>query len=376
MTCSSCGAESLAGDTFCEACGADLAPPSSPSLLDVPPASPIVDDPTADGDPTADVPRTHLLTPTSGTDGVDLDDEFGVDVFAPCAACGAAVADDGFCTQCGHKARTRREHWTETHGDHVGAVCDRGITHARNEDAMATAVTDAGLVVLVVCDGVTTAPDSDRASLAASRAARDVLAANPPVEGAFAARLSAWERTLHLACRAANGEAVAVARALGDPPEPPSCTFVAAVVDRDLVATAWCGDSRAYWLPDGAPGEQLSLDHSRGTEMIRRGMARSDAEADATSHTITRWLGADSLDPTPEFRALAVDRPGWLLVCSDGLWNEASEPERLQALMADAAAAGATSPTALAESLAAFANERGGRDNITVALARCVPQLP
>ena len=42
---------------------------------------------------------------------------------------------------------------------------------------------------------------------------------------------------------------------LGDPPEPPSCTFVAAVADGDLIAVAWCGDSRAYWLADDGDGD-------------------------------------------------------------------------------------------------------------------------
>ncbi len=244
---------------------------------------------------------------------------------------------------------------------------------------MATALTATGLAVVVVCDGVTTAPDSDRASLAASASARDLLAAASPSTGAFAARLSTWEPVLTASCRAANAEAVAIARMLGDPPEPPSCTFVAAVVDGDLIAIAWCGDSRAYWLPDGdgdGSGEQLTLDHSLGTEMIRSGMSREQAEADPTCHTITRWLGADSVDPTPEFRALRVERAGWLLVCSDGMWNYASGAGDLAALVVQAVGDGADTPTAIAESLAAFANARGGHDNITVALVRCEPPGP
>src|SRR4029079_16305857 len=63
----------------------------------------------------------------------------------------------------------------------IGGVCDKGIVHARNEDAMALAATaDGRLGVLVVCDGVTTAPDSDRAALGAARAAcAQLLAASP-----------------------------------------------------------------------------------------------------------------------------------------------------------------------------------------------------
>ncbi len=373
MTCPHCGEGIVAGDAFCEACGGELV--SGGDDVSTTPVE-------------VDLARTHLLRPGSGS---------GVDPSSPCAACGAEVADDGFCTVCGQRARTRREHWTETHdpapgagfGIAIGAVCDRGISHAHNEDAMATALTAEGTAVVVVCDGVTTAPDSDRASLAASIAACDVLAAAPSSTGGFAARLSAWESVLVAACRVANGEAVAIARALGDPPEPPSCTFVAAVVDVDLIATAWCGDSRAYWLPDvslpglpsGLPGglpagEQLTVDHSLGTEMVRAGMAREQAEADPTSHTITRWLGADSVDASPEFRAMRVEQPGWLLVCSDGMWNYASTPGELGDLVVRAIGDGAGTPTAIAESMAAFANAQGGHDNITVALVRCEPVSP
>jgi serine/threonine protein phosphatase PrpC len=381
VSCPQCAAPVADGDAFCEACGVDLGAGATPVAAasgatdQVPAVSASAPTSAGPDDETADHPRTHLLVP----DGRDRDlagRTMDVDTSVPCLSCGGAVADDGFCTVCGHRARTRREHWTETHGDRVGAVCDKGISHARNEDAMATTVSGSGVVVLVVCDGVTTAPDSDKASLAASVAAAEMLAAVPATTGSTASRVSAWEPVLVGACRVANAEAVAAARALGDPPEPPSCTFVAAVLDGDLVATAWCGDSRAYWLPDEGPGEQLGLDHSLGTEFIRRGMTPEEAEADPRSHTITRWLGADSVDPTPEFRSIVLDRAGWLLVCSDGMWNYASSPAELSALLARAAADGATTATALAESLAAFANHCGGRDNITVALARWEPPLP
>ena len=61
--------------------------------------------------------------------------------------------------------------------------------------------------------------------------------------------------------------------------------------------------------------------------------------------------------------------PGWLLVCSDGLWNYASEAPALQQLIADLSGNG-PAPLPLAEALVKWANEQGGKDNIGVALAR------
>ena len=63
-------------------------------------------------------------------------------------------------------------------------------------------------------------------------------------------------------------------------------------------------------------------------------------------------------------------RSGWVLACSDGLWNYASEPE---ALAAQVAAAATSDPLTLALALTAFANAQGGRDNITAAVARVEP---
>ena len=60
-----------------------------------------------------------------------------------CLQCGGEVDADGYCTQCGAKAPTEREHFEESPAAWVGAVCDRGVKHARNEDALATAADEA-----------------------------------------------------------------------------------------------------------------------------------------------------------------------------------------------------------------------------------------
>ena len=91
------------------------------------------------------------------------------------------------------------------------------------------------------------------------------------------------------------------------------------------------------------------------------------------AHAITRWLGKDAPDLTPHVVEHTIEGPGWVLVCSDGLWNYASEPE---ALRAQIAAGGASEPAGLALALTDFANAQGGQDNITVALARVAGPAP
>ena len=210
----------------------------------------------------------------------------------------------------------------------------------------------AASVVLVVCDGVTTAPDSDLAALAA--AAPRAPNCSPPrrrrtaddAGGRCDRPLVAGDRRATAAGQRRGGRR---AHALGDPPEPPSCTFVAAVVAGDVLTVGWCGDSRAYWLPDDGSGAAA---HRR--PLARHGADRRTARPrrrprpTRPSHTITRWLGADRSTPARRSARCTSTAPGWLLVCSDGLWNYASEAEALAELIATAVAAGPADPVAIA----------------------------
>ncbi|MBK8436696.1 MAG: protein phosphatase 2C domain-containing protein [Austwickia sp.] len=284
----------------------------------------------------------------------------------------------------------------------LAGVCDRGIRHTENQDAMAVRVdpTHPGRAALVVCDGVTTAIASADASLAAAEAAAAVLTSSRAQGlGLATAREAALIARLEAAADAASDavgqvtDAVTSRRAQestqesGSPPPAgstalslPACTFVAAVIEEDFVVVGSVGDSRAYWLPEppGVPA-LLTLDDSLAGEQVRAGMDRALAETGPHAHTITRWLGADAPDHTPTSRAFEPEVAGWLLLCSDGLWNYASGELALAAVVAQVAAqvgAGPTAqapfgdPLALAEGLVRWAKQQGGHDNITAVLAR------
>jgi serine/threonine protein phosphatase PrpC len=133
------------------------------------------------------------------------------------------------------------------------------------------------------------------------------------------------------------------------------------------------GDSRAYWLPDEGAPRLLTTDDSFAAEQIADGVPRATAESGPQAHAITRWLGVDAPDHTPRTVSLDLDVPGWVLVCSDGLWNYCSEATDLADLVAATGRASGTEPLALAGALVDWANAQGGQDNITVALARVSP---
>ena len=353
MTCPHCAEPLADGAAFCEACGKPVgtAPVPTPAPADVSQeASPFEMTAATRG------PGARAAAPGGPR---------------PCLQCGEAVGPDGYCGSCGAKQPSERDHFREQPVPWVAGVCDRGLRHARNEDAMALHAQAPDRAVLVVLDGVSNTDDSHVASLAGARAARDVLLTPLPAGmGTDESRNAAVSRIFAESVEAAQSAIVALT------PEgstkPPSATYVVGVLEGSRLYVANIGDSRAYWLPDPSAGAgqgavQLSVDDSVAQAQIAAGMDRRAAEEGPQGHAITRWLGVDAPDLVPHLTETTVTGPGWVLVCSDGLWNYASEPSQL----AEQVAAAATDdPMALAVALVAFANGRGGTDNITVALAR------
>ena len=391
VTCPNCGAEVDPGEAFCEACGAALTAPTSSTdaaaATVVPGGATLL--PTGEGiAPTVEAvggsakgraggggtgPSEPADTPIELSQPVRNADEPTLPMRRPCLSCGGVVGTDGYCETCGTKAPSERDHYVEQPASWVAASCDRGVRHHRNEDATAIAAdrTPGGRAVLIVCDGVSTSDDSDVASLAAARAARDLLAASQPSGlGVPDSRASAIAATFERAVDAAN-EAV-IANTASDSQNAAAATFAGAVLEGDLCVFANVGDSRVYWLPDTDNGDPvlLSVDDSVAQLRIDSGVSREEAENGPQAHAITKWLGRDSADHSPRTGSTTLRGPGWLLVCSDGLWNYASEPAHLQNLIARLSGAVGAGPLSLAEAMVRWSNDQGGKDNISVALAR------
>jgi len=248
----------------------------------------------------------------------------------------------------------------------LAGVTDRGLRHHRNEDAMALATADLAhgrAAVAVVCDGVSSTRRPDEASLAASQAAVQVLLA--------AVRTG---QDLVEASRDAVSAAREAVTGLGEPGEaaaldPPSATFVSAVLTNEAVTLCWLGDSRAYWLGAGpdAVSQRLTRDDSVAGEMVAAGLlSEADALALPQAHVVTGWVGADLSGAAPHVTRFEPPGPGALLLCSDGLWNY--QPEAVK-LAGQALPEALNDPLAAASALVSFALESGGMDNVTVVLA-------
>lgn len=256
--------------------------------------------------------------------------------------------------------RSERAHYVRTPASWVAGCSDIGLKHKTNQDALALAAKPEPerVAVLVVADGVSTALGAEAASVAASEAASAHLTSGlqdgTPVNLAL---VQAFTVANDAVLEVANGG------------EPSACTLVAAVVQPEQIAVGSVGDSRAYWIGDDQSCQLLTTDDSMAQARIMLGMSRLEAEQSRQAHSITKWLGRDATDVTPSVTTFQPTGSGWLLVCTDGLWNYASSPQEMFDVFTSAMPASGE-PTALAEALVAWALEQGGRDNITVAVAR------
>ena len=130
------------------------------------------------------------------------------------------------------------------------------------------------------------------------------------------------------------------------------------------------GDSRAYLHRDGQL-HQLTKDHTVVAELVRSGAIQPEQVAShPLRHVITNVVGGDRAGVKVEARSFEVQAGDRLLLCSDGLTEMVTDAAISAALDAEAA------PEAAAKALLQQANDRGGRDNITVVIARFDPADP
>jgi len=139
-------------------------------------------------------------------------------------------------------------------------------------------------------------------------------------------------------------------------------TIVVTLFHGDRVIIANVGDSRMYRLRDKALS-QLTTDHSLVQEMLDNGyISEEEAQLSASRNLITRALGiADQVDV--DVAQDTVQNGDTYLLCSDGLTDLVTDQEILQLLLLsnDDLKTGCTQ-------LIALANEKGGKDNISVIL--------
>jgi protein phosphatase len=124
------------------------------------------------------------------------------------------------------------------------------------------------------------------------------------------------------------------------------------------------GDSRAYLFRD-TQLLRLTHDHTMGQVLVDSGIAEPGSPAARRmSHVLTNCLGGPDQPVTVDVSHHRLQHGDTLLLCSDGLTDMLSDPEIADVL-------GRHLPCSdTADALLNWSLERGGRDNVTVLLAR------
>ncbi|QOY34419.1 Stp1/IreP family PP2C-type Ser/Thr phosphatase [Anaerobacillus isosaccharinicus] len=138
-------------------------------------------------------------------------------------------------------------------------------------------------------------------------------------------------------------------------------TLVAVVCTNQFVTYAHIGDSRAY-LINKETILQKTEDHTLVNELVRSGQITPlEAENHPRRNVILRALGTERTIKV-DIKTIEWDEEDFILLCSDGLSNKVTDAEMSEVLQKN------LSLEEKAAELITVANERGGEDNISVAL--------
>ncbi len=221
---------------------------------------------------------------------------------------------------------------------HAGAVRDH------NEDAF---YCDEANGLAIIADGMGGYAAGEVASAIIVDAVAEL---KPGADGLVAALVNSHHRIT------AHAQAHPASKGMG-------AAVVAAKLSTKAVSVCWAGDARAYLFNAKAGLKPVSRDHSFVQLLLSQGkITEREARVHPDRNLVTQCLGINP--PQPELTTVAWQRGDILLLCSDGLTDELDD-ESIAGLLRNNPSAAAAVDALVDAALAA-----GGRDNITVLLAK------
>jgi serine/threonine protein phosphatase PrpC len=135
-------------------------------------------------------------------------------------------------------------------------------------------------------------------------------------------------------------------------------TSTALVLCRDSAYIAHVGDSRLYKVTNDKI-EQITNDHTHVEEMLRKGiLSKEEAENHPSKSVLVRALGIEPDVEVDIIEKIPVKSGETFILCSDGLAKV--NKEEIKEI------ASGNSPADICNELIRMANDRGGKDNVTV----------
>jgi serine/threonine protein phosphatase PrpC len=279
-----------------------------------------------------------------------------------CQACGASLAgpaQEEITTGMSMPLRFR-----------IAARTDQGRVRKNNQDSVYTGtfkLHGATARVALVADGMGGAKAGEQASQIASEVAQSQIQHNGASQ--TLPDDNAWQELLRKAAIEANRRVYEESRS-DEARKGMGTTLTIALIVGERLHVASVGDSRAYLLnaggitKDGATTAQLTSDHSLVARLVDIGQITAEqARTHPQRNLLYRSIGTD---PSVEVDTLSeqLNAGDVVLLCSDGLVNHVRDEEIAQIALEQ------LDPDRACEQLVTLANERGGRDNISVVIVR------
>ena len=252
----------------------------------------------------------------------------------------------------------------------VTSVTDVGKIRSHNEDSIGTDIST-GLVVLA--DGMGGYKAGEVASAIAINIVMEGMKQRLPKltpgevdeESGYSRESLLVEEVIQEANRTIFQTAQSQPRCAGM-----GTTLVAAMFYDERMTVAHVGDSRLYRQRNGHL-EQITVDHSLLQELVDKGFyTPEEAKESLNKNLVTRAMGIDESVAADLQEEIVIPDDVYLL-CSDGLTDLVDDNEisatldKYDANLQEAA-----------ETLVQLANDNGGKDNISVILARALKPFP
>ncbi len=238
----------------------------------------------------------------------------------------------------------------------VFGVTDKGKKRIINEDSLFIHLGDGEkFAFAVVCDGMGGANGGEVASAIAVDTVKsqlDVIDSYP--------RRSQWGKLLRKMVTDANQQ-IYIKSCEDNSLSGMGTTMVGLFCNDSKVTVANVGDSRAYLISEEEI-KQITKDHSLVNELVEKGeLSAAQASKHPNKNVITRALGVES-NVQSDIYDINVSKGQYILLCSDGLTEEVSEPEIHFEVV------NSNSVEEACNALISLANSRGGHDNISVVI--------
>ena len=251
---------------------------------------------------------------------------------------------------------------------------DVGMRRQINQDSIQTIrIWDGEAVLLIVCDGMGGHKAGDVASRTAIETFCERVMSSPCMEETPEKILEFIRYTLVCAASEANAAVFQLANNNTDFMGM-GTTLVAVLVYQGYFYAINVGDSRFY-IVTRYEAKQVTKDHSFVQYLIDNGkLTPEEAKSYPRKNVITRAIGiAEKLDVDFFSAPLSPWGTGYLLLCSDGLSNYADGKilvDILHGSMPNPRISTETDLAKKADMLIAYANAKGGSDNISAILAK------